>query len=118
LQNGLVWFVSYIHIREIVLLPVGCVIVDNPVADHRLDAIIVHDGGPVNVGNPDIVVVIYAIKVVLMHHHRVIKISVISVIQVHRMIIVHHEAMRPPAPAAMAVIRFEGGQWEPTHKKV
>jgi hypothetical protein len=110
-------FLDHTNIREIVLLPVGCVIVDNPIADHRLDPVIVDDGGPVNVGNPDIVVVIYAIKVVLMHHHRVIKISVMSDIQVHWMIMVPHEAMWPPAPAAMAVIRFEGGQWHPTHKK-
>jgi hypothetical protein len=92
--------------------------VDDPVADHRLDPVIVDDGGPVNVGNPDIAVVIYAIKVVLMHHHRVIKISVMSDIQVDRMMIVPHEAMWPPAPAPMAVIRFERGQWDPTHEEV
>jgi hypothetical protein len=90
---------------------------DDPVADHRLDPVIVDEGGPVNVGNPDVVVIVYAIKMVLMHHHRVIKISVMPDIQVDRMISVPHEAMWPPAPAAMAVIRLKGSQWHPTHEE-
>jgi len=116
IDHGIVRFLVHCHVGIVVPLLDRRVIVDHRVIDDRRRTVIVNDGGAVNVGHPDIRVIVYSVEIVLVDHDGTVYVGIIPDVDVDLgdVDVVHDHHMRA-SPVAVAVVRLARCERHPSH---
>jgi energy-converting hydrogenase Eha subunit E len=113
-DHAVVGFIIYRHIREIELLLIRCVVVDDRIVHHRSCPVIIDNGGLIDIGYPNAPIIVHVVKIVLIHHHRLIHVCISIDMNIH-VSTAGYDDVVAASPVAMAIVRFRRGKGHPSY---
>ena len=115
-DHGIVRLLFHRDVGVVVPLVVRRVIIDHRIADDRCRTVVIDDGGGVDVGHPDLRVIVHTVEIALVDHDGAVYVSIIPDIDVDLgdVDVVHDHHMRA-TPVAVAVVRLARCQRHPSH---